>query len=293
MQSAGFENETAHFGTLENPPAPPAGGHPGLLLLGEAAAPRFRYREHGALGGKRVWVTGSQAMQQQAARQIRRYGGIPVSQPLVRVVPRNVQLPDLQSFDWLVLSAPYSVTCLLELVPDLRQLPQIMACGAATQALLKQQLQPDAVPHHGFSDQGVTRSLQELAPPESRILRLRSEAAGPGMADCLQKHFSAVSDVVLFHSEPVPCDAPPECDAILVASDLAAEVLLDTCGAEWINQRTCAVLGRRDAAALQKRGIGSAIAPPEKATTPAAIRALAAHAVRQKIFHNQPTAKES
>lgn len=281
--SAGMVGEEFLFGTLEHPPVLPDETRPGLLLIGKAADPKYRYDEHGALRRARVWITGSPVMQQRAAQEIQRYGGVPVSQPLIELVPLDDPLPNPADYDWIIVSAPYSVKRLVDQVDDVRLLPKLMVCGAATeQTLGKYHLQFDARPHHGFSDRGVAKSMQELAPPEARILRLRSEAAGAGMAEQLKTYFETVEDHVLFCSREIKYPVPPECDAILIASDSAADALIAQCGIDWVAHRTCVAVGKRDVAALKKRGIPMVIAP-EEATVAAAVRTLARDLVRREV----------
>jgi len=49
---------------------------PGLVLIGETANSTFLYQSHGALRGKRVWLTCSAAIQERAAQAVLDFGGV-------------------------------------------------------------------------------------------------------------------------------------------------------------------------------------------------------------------------
>ena len=82
---------------------------PGLVLIGETANPKFLYPSHGALRGKRVWLTCSAAIQERAAQAVLDFGGMPVQQPLIELTSEKVPLglssealAKEEKFDWLI-----------------------------------------------------------------------------------------------------------------------------------------------------------------------------------------------
>ena len=57
---------------------------PGIFLVGETTDSKFLYPEHGALNGEKVLVTCSDALQEKASCEVRRFGGVPVPLPLIK-----------------------------------------------------------------------------------------------------------------------------------------------------------------------------------------------------------------
>jgi len=135
---------------------------PGLVLIGETANPKFLYPSHGALRGKRVWLTCSAAIQERAAQAVLDFGGVPVQQPLIELVPEV--FPNLGKMDWLIVTSPSAVRCLISQLDDLRELPKILCCGTGTaKALNEFRIQADAMPEGEFNSKGVLAAAKKLA----------------------------------------------------------------------------------------------------------------------------------
>jgi uroporphyrinogen-III synthase len=253
---------------------------PGLVLIGETADPGFLYRAHGALRGKRVWLTCSRDVQPRAAQAVLDFGGVPVQQPLIELVPEKV--PDLGNYDWLILTSPSAVRCLLTQLDDLRGLPKILCCGEGTAAALaKFRIQADAMPNGDFNTEGVLRTAQEVIPENARILRLRSDRAGEKLSTELRKTFCCVDDVVICRNQLVRCEMPG-CDVIFFASVSAVESFVAQFGVEKLEGKEVVVIGARDAEALRSRGVSNLVAP-RRATVEDAVAALAKFTVRGEI----------
>ncbi|NOU35558.1 MAG: hypothetical protein HOO88_02100 [Kiritimatiellaceae bacterium] len=253
---------------------------PGLVLIGEAAESKFIYRAHGALRGKRVWLTCSRDVQPRAALAVLDFGGVPVQQPLIELVPEKV--PPLGVYDWLILTSPSAVRCLLAQLDDLRGLPKIICCGEGTAAALRAfRIQTDAMPPGEFNTAGVLRTALEVIPPDARILRLRSDRAGEKLSAELRKTFSRVDDVVICRNQPVRCEMPG-CDAVFFASVSAVESFVEQFGVGKLADKTVVVIGARDAEALRCHGVSNLIAP-RRATVEDAVAALAEFTVRGEI----------
>jgi uroporphyrinogen III methyltransferase/synthase len=258
----------------------PTEERPGLILIGEAAAPQFLYQAHGALRGKRVWLTCSRDVQERAAQAVLDHGGIPVQQPLIELVPATV--PGLENYDWLILTSPSAVRCLLAQLDDLRRLPKILCCGEGTAAALAVfRVRADAMPEGEFNTAGVLRTALAVIPPAARILRLRSDRAGERLSQELRKSFTSVRDEVICHNRPVRCDLPP-CEAIFFASVSGVESFVAQFGIEKLAEKTVAVIGARDAAALRRHGVQDIIAP-RRSTVEEAVEALAAHCIQHDL----------
>jgi uroporphyrinogen III methyltransferase/synthase len=254
---------------------------PGLVLIGEAADPQFLYRAHGALRGRRIWLTCSRDIQPRSAQAVLDFGGLPVPQPLIELVPEKV--PELKNYDWLILTSPSAVRCLLSQLNDLRGLPKILCCGEGTAAALSVfRIQADAMPDGEFSTEGVLKKAIEIIPEQARILRLRSDRAGEKLSDELRKTFRHVDDAVICRNRMVR-GTMPECDVIFFASVSAVESFMEQFGVAALAGKQIAVIGSRDAAALRRNGIENIIAP-RRATVEDAIEALAAHMVQQELI---------
>ncbi len=253
---------------------------PGLVLIGETADPGFLYRAHGALRGRRVWLTCSRDVQARAAQAVLDFGGVPVQQPLIELVPEKC--PDLGIYDWLILTSPSAVRCLLSQLDDLRGLPKILCCGEGTAAALaKFRIQADAMPSGDFNTEGVLRTALEVIPEAARILRLRSDRAGEKLSAGLRKTFQHVDDAVICRNRPVCCEMPV-CDVIFFASVSAVDCFVEAIGVEKLVDKTVVVIGARDAEALRRHGVGHPVAP-RRATVEDAVAALAEFIVRGEI----------
>ncbi|MDT8389882.1 MAG: SAM-dependent methyltransferase [Lentisphaeria bacterium] len=281
--AVGTDERKFVFGSLGNPPPAPDDNRPGLVLVGGTADPKFLYPEHGPLRGQRVWLTCSEAMQGRTAPIVWRLGGVPIRKPLIRLVPTDVQLPDLTLYDWVILTSPSSVDCLLRQVGDLRHLPKLLVCGKGTQTHLKTyRIQADAYPAYGFSTEGVLRTAREIVPPDAAILRLRSELAGTRLSDALRPHFARVDDVVLYTNQEVDYEHPPACDVVFFASSSGVASLVRQFGADFCRDKICLPLGKMDAEAMEKHGI-EPVFVPSQATAAQALQELADWLIRKEL----------
>jgi uroporphyrinogen III methyltransferase/synthase len=57
---------------------------PGLLLIGPTADKKYLYKNHGALAGKKVLITCSEALQKKTLCELRNYGATPIQLPLIK-----------------------------------------------------------------------------------------------------------------------------------------------------------------------------------------------------------------
>ncbi|HKL22511.1 MAG TPA: uroporphyrinogen-III synthase, partial [Tichowtungia sp.] len=301
---------------------------PGLVLIGDTAAEKYLYQTHGALRGKRVWLTCSAAIQERAAQAVLDFGGVPVQQPLIELVPvlptppfghpseegisypthNRTEFPSIggvpegrggfslhgledgsfnsnnffTSFDWLIVTSPSAVRCLMTQVDDLRALPKILCCGKGTARTLADfKIRADAMPDGEYNSAGVLAAAKQHIPKDARILRVRSDRAGEALSNELRRHFDQVDDQVICTNRIVKADVPP-CDVVFFASVSAVESFMEQFGVEALDGKSAAVIGTLDAAALQDRGIEQ-ISAPKRSTVEGAMDALALACVKKEL----------
>ncbi len=265
------------------------GGQPGLIFVGSPAA-YGPLPEYGALAGMRIVVTGSPPIQHQSRRAILDGGGIPIALPLVSQVVRpaaGAQLRDMDRHDWLVITSPGAVRSLLALMQqeriDLRQLPRLLVCGTGTaRELAAAGLYPAAMPEARYSADSVARLAAARIKPGQQVLRVRSDIAGPALAEQLTGQGLAVTDCVIYDTiaPPLP-EVFPASDAIFFASASAVRTCVAQWGASMLQGRICLAIGEPTAAALREagmdEGLGLQVSP--EATSQSAIAHLAATTV--------------
>jgi len=258
---------------------------PGLLVIGAAAG--TAYPSAGALRGRRVLLTCSEAIMEKAVRRVVDFGGVPVVRPLIRLVETGEaadQVARIEHFDWVVLTSPSAVRCFMDLLArtgvDVRRLPAIMTCGPGTcDAFRPYGIVPELTPAMDYSAVGLAATLAGYDFAGKRILRLRSDKAGGLLADTLRERGAEVEDVLLYANEAVFYERPPVFDAVFFASASAVEIFFDQWGGGALVGRTVCVIGRPTADALLARGRTPEVMA-EVATVDGAISALACRSVR-------------
>lgn len=259
---------------------------PGLLIVGDAA--KYQYPNWGALQGRRVLLTASHALQDKAADLVNDYGGLPVCRPLIKLEPTQAALACIRriaTYDWVVLTSPSAVRCFGELLrnawTDLRKVPKLVTCGGGTsRELWTLGLQADIEPSSEFSADSLLQTVAPLMKAKPRILRLRSDKAGSGLAESLQAMGGIVDDCVLYHNLPVPQQEKPAFDVVFFASASAVEVYEQQWGTASLAGKFVLAIGKPTLAALTRRGVKVDLVPPE-ATVESSIEALAAYHVRE------------
>lgn len=262
---------------------------PGTLIVGEVARHRY-HRAWGALEGRRVLLTGSEAIQDTEADLVNDYGGIAVQRPLIRLVPDPVVLDALQrlsTFDWITLTSPSAVRCLLDVMRrhelDLRALPKIMVAGSGTgKELGRHALQADLMPSGRFSAESLVAAAREALGPGARVLRLRSDKAGPELADALRALGVTVEDRVLYRNARIHYERLPGFDAVFFASTSAVEAFEALWGGAPLAGKLVVAIGKPTVRALEARKVAVTLVSPE-ATVEAGLTALAQLCVRQRL----------
>jgi uroporphyrinogen III methyltransferase/synthase len=291
--SAGSDTETVLRGTVTNIAecvAPRRGEQPGLLIIGDVAGYGFA-RNLGALAGRRVLLTCSQALQERAAGLVRDFGGIPIQRPLIRLTPTpegTIEIGNMARFDWLALTSPSAVRVFFELLAkasvDVRRIPRLMVCGAATARELRLRgLIPDAVPPASYGAEGLIAVVAEQLPPGARVLRLRSDKAGPTLAEALRQVAAEVEDCVVYRNERIAYETLPDFDAVFFASASAVESFAAQWGGQALSAKEIIAIGKPTAAALHHVGVDADLIGPE-ATVESCIQAFACACVRRNLF---------
>jgi uroporphyrinogen-III synthase len=229
-------------------------------------------------------------LQGKAAPLVFDLGGIPVQRPLIQLIPCEdavALLPEIGDYDWLVLTSPSSVRCLIKLLKekhvDVRQLPGIMVCGSGTAAELEAAgLKSDLMPDSGFSASSISKAAKSVVKKNERILRLRSDKADSFLSDSLKEIGAVVDDRVLYRNEPVKYNTMPEFDAVFFASSSAVEYYVSLWGKDILENKTVLAIGKPTEAVLSKHDIKVDVMS-EQALVDTAIYALAQYFIGQDI----------
>ncbi len=278
----------AHLPPPSNPHLSPD-SRPGIILVGAGATGGY-HPEWSALQGRRVLLPGSDALQKKAVDTVRDLGGIPLPLPFIRLVPDPTGLPllkTLRTFDGLVVTSPSSVRMLLRQLPeaglDLRALPKILVAGPGTAGVFQDQgILPEVIPDRNFGTEGVVAGARQSFPAGASLLRLRSQRAGPGLAEALERAGFRVTDAVLYANEPMRPERIPAFDAVFFARASAVEAYLAAQPPDTLAEKTVVAMGQPTLTALKKNGIQVARGALE-ATVESALQTLAAVIVDQQI----------
>jgi len=291
--SAGTDSERIVRGTLADigeraamEESAPVTDAPGLLMVGAVTGYTFN-RQWGALGGRRILLTASDALQDKSGALVRDLGGIPISRPLIRLLP----MPEAQSvlkqvatYDWVILTSPSAVRCFVSVLReagvDCRAVPRLMTCGPGTERELRYfGFIPEATAEFDFGAAGLLATASRFIQPPMRVLRLRSEKAGADIVDALRKRRIVVDDCILYRNEPVHYDVCPEFDAVFFASASAFEAFAGMWGGSPLAGKMVAAIGGLTLTALKAGGVPEVITGME-ATVESCLAALASRCVR-------------
>lgn len=284
---AGSDRESVFKGTLQNLPELDEETRKlaGLFVVGEISRYGFN-RTLGALGGQRVLLTCSEALMDQAVQAVCDFGGLPVVRPLIRLELLSQHFQGLETFDWIVLTSPSAVRCFHELLLkekfDLRRLPKIMTVGSGSfHALEKLGLGCDLMPESDFSGNGLLDVSAPLV-KGGKVLRLRSQKAGPELADALRAAGAEVEDRVLYENRFVEYDRGPEFDVVFFASASAVESFVSQWGADVLNGKTILAIGGPTEKALAAAGLKADVTGT-MATVEKSLSALAVYEVNRRL----------
>jgi uroporphyrinogen III methyltransferase/synthase len=160
----------------------------------------------------RLVVTRPEGQAESLAERLRALGHEVVLCPLVRIEPLGGEPIDASAYDWLVVTSANGAAAL---PGRLRGRPRhVAAIGPATaEALRAVGLEPDLVPSVS-TQEGL---LAELPRPAGRVLLTAAEGARRLLVEELGADF-----VPLYRTIELHPDAPPDGDAVVLASPSAA-----------------------------------------------------------------------
>lgn len=235
---------------------------PGLIIVGAPAAHGF-HREWGALGGVRVLLPGSDALQQKAINAVKDLGGIPVPLPLIRMTPEPDCVPvlaTLDRFEWLAVTSPSAVHLLMRILADqaidVRRMPKVLVAGPGTaDAFRGYGIVPEIVPGARFGAAGVIEAAARTIPAGTTVLRVRSRAAGMELTEALIRTGFDVTDCVLYNATPVRPERIPDFDAVVFASASAVEAYAALRLPQSLDGKTVVAIGQPTHAALARQGV--------------------------------------
>jgi uroporphyrinogen III methyltransferase / synthase len=181
---------------------------PAITVVGAVAglAGELAWFTAGPLAGVSVAVTRARAQASGMAARLRALGATVVESPTIRIEPLSFELPDLATYDLLVLTSPNAVEALLLRVYDARALagPKIAVIGPGTaEALRAHGIVADLTP-----ERAVGESLAPVvaALGVQRALVARAEQARDVVPDALRAAGTAVDVLALYRTvaEPMP-----------------------------------------------------------------------------------------
>ncbi len=262
---------------------------PGLFIVGEITKFGFN-KTWGALQGYRILLTCSDDLQAKASDIVTDLGGIPVKLPLIKLIPEPnamKQIKSMDQFHWLVLTSPSSVRCFFDLFDktgeNTKVLPKIIVCGPGTEReLRKYRVIPEVAPASDFGAGGLTEIAAKLVKSGQTILRLRSNKAGPDLAEFLRTLGARVTDCVLYRNDPISYDTLPEFDAVFFASASAVEVFVSQWGRKSLQGKIITAIGRPTCESLAENNLNADVVGRE-ATVASSIETLAEKYVNEAL----------
>ncbi len=266
---------------------------PGLLIIGAIANRKFKYAtSHSALQSKRVLITCSDILQERAEKEVLNYGGIPVKMPLIRLVPNQsaiAVLSKIQEFDWVTLTSPSSVRCLMDLIIgrkiDVRKLPKIIVPGeGVNRELQRYGLMAEVVPDSKFSADSMVKLAAQFIKKNDKLLRLRSDLADKRVENAFHDLGACVTDCVIYQNKWINYSTVPEFDAVVFASSSAVSAFTEYFTHSALTNKLVVAIGQPTADALSHAKCSSYLVADE-ATIEASLRALAAQYVFQEILN--------
>ena len=246
---------------------------PGLLLIGHFTTREFPF--NGAFAGRKIWITGSESVAQKARLAVTDHGGIPVVQPLIQFEPTaKVKIRPSKAYNWLVLTSPSAARFFLQqMVSPIQYVPKKIAVTGPATAEAVAFLNTDTVmPETHFTAKGLLATLPDDLSGQ-KILRIRSEEAGPSLAEALKQRGAKVKDLPIYRTVSCPTANPPPHDVVFLASSSAATAWL---ASDTDHTKPVIAMGEPTAATLRKRGVEPAVVAPVQTVD----EALFAYAVR-------------
>ncbi|HCE42499.1 MAG TPA: uroporphyrinogen-III C-methyltransferase [Lentisphaeria bacterium] len=271
----------------------PKGEAPGIFIIGENADAKFLLKKNGALQGKRILLTCSDAIMDKAVNKVREFGGIPIRMPFIKLVPcidREGFGLRLFSCKWVVITSPSSARIFLnaikEFIPDFRHLykARIIVCGPGTsEEFSNTSILPDYVAEEDFGAKGIIKTAKSIIKKGDYILRVCSDKADKRLTHELCMMGAAVTEEVIYRNVPVKHEKLPDFDAVLFASSSAVESFRDNFGLEKLKGNYTVVIGKPTLDTLKKLKCRSNIVLAKEATINGCIDSLAETIVEREL----------
>jgi uroporphyrinogen III methyltransferase/synthase len=183
---------------------------PAITVIGPAAQLRddLAWLEARPLHGRSVAVTRARAQASGLASRLRGLGAEVIETPAIRVVPVDVEVPDLSEFDLVCLTSPNGVDVLFarlaESGRDARALAgaTVAAIGPATaQELRRHGIEADVMPEKAVAE-ALAEALRDT--PVERALVVRPVEARDALPDALRERGAEVTVLSLYETVPEP-----------------------------------------------------------------------------------------
>ncbi|MFZ2656215.1 MAG: uroporphyrinogen-III C-methyltransferase [Victivallales bacterium] len=284
----------------------PGGESPGIFIIGENADPKYLLKKNGALQGKKILLTCSDAIMDKAVNKIRDMGGIPIKMPLIRLENNVTQasclwkteekthrqdacVTLLRKFDWIIVTSPSAVEIFVESLKkesyDFRRLPKIIVCGPGTaDEFRKHGIIPDIEASDDYGAGGMLKAVRGVVRKGDKVLRLCSDKAGKEISRELRRAGALLTDEVIYRNVPVKYEKLPGFDAVLFASSSALVSFLDNFGLEKLKGKYTVVIGRPTLDTLKKLKCKSNIVLAKEATINGCIESLAYHLTSERLI---------
>jgi uroporphyrinogen III methyltransferase/synthase len=234
---------------------------PAITLVGPVAALRetIGWLERRPLHGVSVAVTRARSQSSPMAARLRALGAAVVEAPAIRTEPLDAELPDLRTYDHVVVSSPNGARELLTRVRDARELAgvRVAAMGPGTaRALRELGIAADVVPERSVAE-GM---IQALAGADvRRALLVRGREGRDVLPDALRERGAEVDLLVLYETvaEPLTGDAlaaATGADYVTFTSASTVRHFATACGGRLPQGPRLASIGPATSAALREHG---------------------------------------
>ncbi len=252
--NASYPNQTILTGTLATLPEqiesyrkpfdPPP---PGLILVGESFNESFLFKSSGLLAHQKVLLTCTEEIMPTAIDSVERFNGIAIPFPMIRMHPvSNIEeiLSDIDIFDWLIISSPSVARCVMNHISDVRKLPKLLVCGTGTaRVFLEHKIIPDAMPKSHFGNVAMQQLIQEVIPPRSRVLQLKSNLAKNQIPQALHDAHAIYESRVIAENIEIKQSDVPEFDSLFFASGSAIQSFASQFPQITLQNKTVCVIG--------------------------------------------------
>jgi uroporphyrinogen III methyltransferase/synthase len=257
---------SATLGTIASESAVAGVRAPAIVVIGPVAALRDRLRwvELRPLAGITVAVTRAREQAGARASRLQTLGAAVVEAPAIRIVPLEVSVPELSSYDLVVLTSPNGVRLLFERLQadglDARSLAgaRVAAIGPGTAAALRQHgVLADVVPER-FLAEGLVAALSEI--PVRRALIARAAQARDVLPQSLRERGIEVDVLALYETLAEPLserqlNALERADYLTFTSSSTVRFFQDAAGDRIARRSRIVSIGPVTSETLRERGL--------------------------------------